>query len=425
MSQGRPRLKERGGNGRIRGMEQTNTTGAPEAPVITRELVRPREGRIVAGVAQGLANRYALPALLIRVVFVLLTFAGGLGVALYSAGWFLIRSDDEAETPAQRIFSGASTSRSWLGIGLVFLAILILLDNFTFLSTGIVWSVGLLVVGVLLYTGDLPRLVRNPENDEQEGVQQMTTTNSPATTEAPVTAPVEPVAPSGPGDTGGALPPTPTPTPPVAPPPPPKPKETSYLGRITIGVVLVSLGILAILDNIPGLLIEPQPRHYMALATVIVGLGLMVGGFVGRARWLILVGALMVPTLLFTPVFEYNWNSDDFDRTVSPDTFAELEDSYALDVGNLVIDLTDLPWDGETVDLEARVDAGNIEIWLPLGVGLEGEAMVDIGRVGAFGRETSGLGNPTLHFDRPGPEGTVVLDASVDVGNIDIQIVGR
>ena len=410
-------------------MEQTNTTETPEAleaPVVTRELVRPREGRIVAGVAQGLANRYDLPVLLIRVIFVLLTFAGGLGVALYAAGWFLIRSDDEADTPAQRIFSGASTSRSWIGIGLVFLAILILLDNFTFLSTGIVWSVGLLVVGVLLYTGDLPRLVRNEQgNDEKEGVQQMTTTDAPATTETPVAAPVEPVAPSGPGDAGGAVPPTPTPTPPVLPPPPPKPKETSYLGRITIGVVLVSLGILAILDNIPGLLIEPEPRHYMALATVIIGLGLMVGGFVGRARWLILIGALMVPTLLFTPVFEYNWNSDEFDRTVSPDTFAELEDSYALDVGNLVIDLTELPWDGETIDLEARVDAGDIEIWLPLGVGLEGEATVDVGHVGAFGRESSGLGDPSLQFDRPGTRGTVVLDASVDVGNIDIQIVGR
>jgi len=400
-------------------MEQTNTTEAPEAPLITRELVRPREGRIVAGVAQGLANRYDLPVLLIRVIFVLLTFGGGLGVALYAAGWFLIRSDDEAETPAERIFSSASTSRSWLGIGLVFLAILILLDNFTFLSTGIVWSVGLLVVGVLLYTGDLPRLVRSQGNDEQEGVQQMTTT------EAPVTAPVEPAAPSGPGDAGGVMPPTPTPTPPVLPPPPPKPKEMSYLGRITIGVVLVSLGVLAILDNIPGIPIEPQPRHYMALATVVIGLGLIVGGFVGRARWLILIGALLVPTLLFSPVFEYNWNSEEFDRTESPDTFAELEDSYALDVGNLVIDLTDLPWDGETIDLEARVDAGNIEIWIPPTVGLEGEATVDVGRVGAFGRESSGLGNPTLQFDKPGLDGTVLLDASVDVGNIDIQIVGR
>ncbi len=333
---------------------------------------------------------------------------------------FSIRSDDEVDTPAQRIFSGASTTRSWLGIGLVFLAILILLDNFTFLSTGIVWSVGLLVVGVLLYTGDLPRLVRSEEgSNEQEGVQQMTTT------EAPVTATVEPVAPSGPGDAGGGTPPTPTPTPPVLPPPPPKPKETSYLGRITIGVMLVSLGVLAILDNIPGLLIEPQPRHYIALATVVIGLGLLVGGFVGRARWLILIGALLVPTLLFSPVFEYEWNSEEFERTVSPDTFAELEDSYALDVGNLVIDLTDLPWDGETIDLEARVDAGDIVIWIPPGVGLEGEASVDVGHVGAFGRESAGLGGPTLQFDNPGPRGTVVLDATVDLGNIDIQIVGR
>ena len=399
-------------------MEQTNTTEAPEAPVITRELVRPREGRIVAGVAQGLANRYDLPVLLIRVIFVLLTFAGGLGVALYAAGWFLIRSDDEETTPAERIFSGASTSRSWLGIGLVFLAILILLDNFTFLSTGIVWSVGLLVVGVLLYTGDLPRLVRNQGDGEQEGVQQMTTT------ETSTTALVKTDTPSGPGDAGDAVPPTPTPTPPVLPPPPPKPKETSYLGRITIGVVLVSLGVLAILDNIPGLPIEPQPRHYIALATVVIGLGLMVGGFVGRARWLILIGALLVPTLLFSPVFEYDWNTDEFDRTVSPDTFAELEESYTQDVGNLVIDLTDLPWDGETVDLTVAVDAGNIEIWIPPGVGLEGEASVDVGHVGAFGRESSGLGNPSLQFDNPGPAGTVLLDAAVDLGNIDIQ-VGR
>ena len=101
----------------------------------------------------------------------------------------------------------------------------------------------------------------------------------------------------------------------------PKPKETSYLGRITIGVVLVSLGVLAILDNIPGLPIEPQPRHYMALATVVVGLGLIVGGFVGRARWLILIGALLVPTLLFSPVFEYDWNSDDLRSNRVPGQF--------------------------------------------------------------------------------------------------------
>jgi hypothetical protein len=245
------------------------------------------------------------------------------------------------------------------------------------------------------------------------------------TTETPAAAIAQQETPSGPGTVGGGAPPTPTPTPPILPPAAAKPKETSYLGRITIGVMLVSLGVLAILDNIPGIPIEPEPRHYMALATVILGLGLMVGGFVGRARWLILVGALLVPTLLFSPVFEYNWNTENFDRSVSPDSFAELEDTYALDVGNLAIDLTDLPWDGEIVELTVAVDAGNIEILLPPGVGLQGEASVDVGRVAAFGRESAGLGSPSLTFDNPGPEGTVDLNAMVDVGNIEIHVVGR
>ncbi|MGA7281456.1 MAG: PspC domain-containing protein, partial [Acidimicrobiia bacterium] len=163
-------------------MEQdTATTETPESQAVVQELVRPRQGRMLGGVAQGLANRYNLPVLLVRALFVILTFGGGLGLALYGAGWFLIRSEDEPEAPAERFFSQASTSRSWIGIGLVFLAVLILLDRFTFLSGGVVWAVGLLVVGILLYTGDLPRLVQG-QNDK-EGVQQVTTSSTLVPTE--------------------------------------------------------------------------------------------------------------------------------------------------------------------------------------------------------------------------------------------------
>src|SRR3970282_952153 len=148
-------------SGRIDIMEQSNTSTETATPVAP-ELVRPREGRMIAGVAQGLANRYEIPVVWVRILLVLLSFGGGRGVALYAAGWFLIRSEEEPEAPAERFFTGASTSRSWIGIGLVFIAVLILLDNFTFLSGGIVWAVGLLVVGILLYTGDLPRPVNQP-----------------------------------------------------------------------------------------------------------------------------------------------------------------------------------------------------------------------------------------------------------------------
>ena len=226
---------------------------------------------------------------------------------------------------------------------------------------------------------------------------------------------------SGDSPAGGGAPPTPGPTPPILPPSASRPRQRSILGRLTIGAMLIGLGVLALLDNMPDLAIEPDPRHYLALAVVILGGGLIVGGFAGRARWLIIVGAILVPTLMFSPVFEYEWNNDTFDLTVAPSTFALVEETYTHDVGNLVIDLTELPWDGETIEISASVDAGNLEIRVPGDVAVSGTATVDVGRVAAFGRESAGLGDPTIEFDEPGALGTLVIDARVGVGNIDIR----
>lgn len=393
-------------------MEQESTT--TESPVETQELLRPLEGRVLAGVSQGLANRFDLPVWVPRAFFIVCAFFGGLGIVLYAAGWALMRSEDEDESPAQRFFSGASTSRAWIGIGLVFLAVLVLLDNFTFLSGGVIWAAGLLIVGVLLYTGDFPRLVKK---EEKEGAQSMTTTQ-----DTPPETKTEP--PSVDGPAGEGPPPTPTPTPPILPPQASKPKERSYLGRLTIGFMLVGLGVLALFDVLPGIAVEPEPRHYMALAVTILGAGLLIGSLWGRARWLIIVGIILIPTLLFSPVFEWDWSSDTFDQRVEVTQFEDLEEFYAIDIGNLVIDLTDLQWGGEAIDLSAEVDAGNLEVIIPHDIGVTGTASVDIGRVASPGREEAGLGNPSLTFNRPGSEGSVDLDLHVSLGNIDIRIRG-
>ena len=81
-------------------METTNTTATD-----AQDLVRPREGRMVAGVSQGLADRFGINVLVFRALFVVLTLTSGLGIPLYAAGWFLIRSEDEARSPAERLFS--------------------------------------------------------------------------------------------------------------------------------------------------------------------------------------------------------------------------------------------------------------------------------------------------------------------------------
>lgn len=384
-------------------MEQTDNTTAQASTPEAKELVRPLDGRILAGVSQALANRYEIPLWAVRVLFILLCFAEGLGVALYAAGWLLIRSEDETEAPVQRFLGGASKPKAWVGIVLVFIAAAILLDAVTFVSSGVLWASGLLLIGVLLYTGklDLPGI---KSDEDKEGVQRMTADDSVAT--------------ESPGDSpAGAETKTHTAARPAT-----QAKPKSVLGRLTFGLMILGLGVLALLSNMAMVPIEAEPRHYVALAVTILGLGLIVGSVWGRARWLILLGVILVPTLLVSPVLGLDWRESDFDVNHQPQTFANIQDHYAIDIGSMVIDLTELEWNGETVTISASVDAGTIEIWIPNTVGIAGTASVDVGRVTAAERSSSGVGSPSLSFDEPGSLGTVILDVHVDVGAIDIDI---
>lgn len=396
-------------------METTDTTATDSSERKRRspELVRPTEGRIVAGVAKGIAENFGISDWIPRVFFVVTAFMGGFGIVLYAAGWAFIRSADEARSPAERFFSRASGTRSWVGLILIALAAIIVLDNFTILAGEVVWATALLVVGLLLYLGYLPAGSKaDAEPESKEGVQQMTSTDTQAQPQD--------AAATGDSPAGGAAspPPLPTPTPPALPPTPPR--EPSILGRLTIGAMLVGLGALAILDNIDSLPIDAQPRHYLALAVTILGVGLLIGAVVGRARWLIIIGLILVPTLIFSPAFEYDWNTDTFDRVVRPATFEQLDDNYSSDVGQMRIDLTALDWNGQVVDLVADLDIGQLKIVVPADVGLFGTADVNIGSVHTRQRTSAGMGNPTIEFQDPGTAGEVHLDAHVDIGDVDI-----
>ncbi|MEU3189293.1 PspC domain-containing protein [Streptomyces sp. NPDC006992] len=55
-----------------------------------RKLYRSAEGRMLGGVARGLAGHLGLPVSWVRIVFIALSVANGLGVLLYAAFWFVV-----------------------------------------------------------------------------------------------------------------------------------------------------------------------------------------------------------------------------------------------------------------------------------------------------------------------------------------------
>ena len=66
-------------------------------PTSAPRATRPTSGRVVAGVARGLAGHLGLPVWLVRLAFVILALAGGVGLVLYAAFWAVLPlSPDDA-----------------------------------------------------------------------------------------------------------------------------------------------------------------------------------------------------------------------------------------------------------------------------------------------------------------------------------------
>lgn len=388
---------------------ESTETQTPPAP---RRLVRPVAGRSVAGVAAGLAHYLNMPVGLVRFGFLFAIVFGGLGFVLYVAGWLLIRDEAESEPIAQRVFENLGEGPSWLGIALLVLGAVIVLDNFTFMPGSLIWAIVLVTVGLLLYRGDI-----GPRTESEAGsadVEPAARTGSAVTEERPASGGGTDIPAPPPGSRPG---PPPPPTPPTPPPPP------SILGRLTIGAGLLALGLLAIVDNVTPL-VDPQARHYLALATVVLGLGLLTGAFVGRARWMILLGIFLIPGLLVSPVTEVDWEGD-FERVVVPAELESLRSSYRASAGSYLFDLTESDWDGQNLSLDVDLAAGEIVIMLPANVGLTGSAQVGIGAIEAPDGDRGGLGDISRTFTLSGDQGSLDIDLDVGAGVIEIYRGGE
>ena len=61
---------------------------------MTRRLIRPREGRMIGGVAAGIANYFGIDVTIVRVIWALLLLPGGLpGFIPYVVLWIIMPAE--------------------------------------------------------------------------------------------------------------------------------------------------------------------------------------------------------------------------------------------------------------------------------------------------------------------------------------------
>lgn len=401
---------------------QSEAPEAPQAPEANtheapyrRRLERREEGKWIAGVATGLAEYFAIPVWLVRILFLFLLPAGGTAIFLYLALVVFMPTEYEDESLAERWFGSFNMEGNrerTIGIGLAAVAAIVLLASATTLDGGVIVALALLGVGVLLYQGsnrsDGPTEAAVTEGsamvDEDEGESE--DMGTPPRPPAPPTArrarePREP-----------------------RPPKQPKPKQPkSNLFAYTFAAILFATAGLATLDILDVLF--PDAFHYVALAVAITGAGLLVGAWSGRSRGLFFLGLALLPFLSITWItgnVDQIIDTWETDGDVHRNEIVVVDDINGLErldfgVGEVTVDLTEADFIGDA-ELRVTMDAGQLTVVVPDDVRVRAD--VDLGAINRPGPDAEGIDVTTTY----GPsldDADAYVRVSLDVGEIVIE----
>jgi phage shock protein PspC (stress-responsive transcriptional regulator) len=118
-----------------------------------KTLYRPKDGRWLGGVAEGLGRYFDLSPTIYRIAFVALAFAGGTGVVLYAASWLVIPEEGAADSiAAAELRKHRDHPRRLLGlalIGAIFLAVLSSIHVWP--SPGNFWVLAAILIAALAW----------------------------------------------------------------------------------------------------------------------------------------------------------------------------------------------------------------------------------------------------------------------------------
>ncbi|MDG4828545.1 PspC domain-containing protein [Solwaraspora sp. WMMD1047] len=490
-------------------------------------LVRPRQGRYLAGVCAAVARATNTDPILWRVLLAVLGFFGGIGILVYVAAWLIIPAEGDTASPVESMLGRGKSSMSpvtvlVLGVLVAVMFGYIVTDAFRAVLLG----VAILIGGALLLNRDANRSPAGPpgplpgapppaggswpDGPEFQPAEQRygsvppgaetaagrpldqptrqfeavpphlaappaSAAPPPASAPAPVgagwgwpasapaaaaagtatgpawspglpTAPPPggyrpPFAPRGPyagpyppggGGAGGGFPPggfPPGPVPPSAGGKPPKrpkpPRERSRLGGATFSMIFVAIGLVAVLDLVNA--VPVAPSAYFAGALLTIALGLLVGAWFGRARWLIALGLAGAAALGISTVAESYDKVRQDGGTINwtPVGHEAMADRYETQFSDAILDLRQVDFTDTDSQVTVEIDFGKLEVVLPPEVDATVEVEIRAGDAEVFGTRWSGFDEPGREFVDLGSDGAgggkLRLNIYVNAGNAEVS----
>ncbi|MFI6822350.1 PspC domain-containing protein [Micromonospora sp. NPDC050187] len=434
-------------------------------------LVRPREGRYLAGVCAAVGRATNTDPVLWRVLLAVLGFFGGVGILIYVSAWLIIPGEGDSASPVESMLGRGRSSMS--PITVIVLSILVAV-SFGYIVTdafrAVLLGAAILIGGALLLNRDHPAWDRSGRTPSPAGPpttplpgpvppvaypapgpvpptatrpEVPVSASAPATPWSPAPGAVfpevprwpaqEPVAaptPPVPLPPAGSLPPValvstppgyrppfaphgpyarsspPSPAPPPPRPAPKRPRERSPLGPATFSLVFLACGVVAVL-NLVGV-VRVSASAYFAAALATIGLGLLVGAWFGRARWLIALGLVTSAALGFVTAVESfeEWRRDNGNLTWAPASYEDIAPRYENTFGDAVLDLRAMDFDQRDTQTTIVVSFGHSTVLLPPNVDVITHAEVNASDAVIFGVRTGGPGRQVRQSTDLGADGT-------------------
>jgi phage shock protein PspC (stress-responsive transcriptional regulator) len=444
--------------------------GTADGPSFSRDkLVRPVQGRYIAGVSGALGRATNTDPVLWRVLLAVLSFFGGVGVLIYLLGWLLIPAENDTASPIESLLGRGRSGMKPLSI--------VLLGGAAVLTFAFVVNDGfraaLLAVAVLV--GAALLLKRNSNASPAPAAAPAdpgapadpwahTAPFPPAAAPADQTAAFATTAPAPPGPAPASapaeepvtaatpLPPLPPQPPQFTPPPggyrppfaphgpfagsghhgtplqapakeqkPPKPpRERSKLGRITFFAVLLVMGLLALLNAVG---VAVSVSAYFAAALAVIALGLIVGTWFGRARGLIALALVATAGLGIASGLE-RFPGQVGTNVYRPTTAAAVADRYDFSLGNATLDLRRVNFTGVQQETTVQMKFGQVKVLLPENVDTIADLRMGDGRAVVFGRELNGTEIGAQEYSDLGADGagggSLKLIVEMNTGNVEV-----
>jgi len=433
-----------------------------------RRIRRDTTEGIIGGVAAGFARHLEVDVVWVRLAFVLTTvFASGLGLIAYIAARIIIPAGEDRDagiarrtttsagagtSASQHAPDGVRSARFWVGVGLIGLGGLVLLqrllqplqDRFGWIAPGrLLVPLALIAVGTLLWRAsrsDTPTVLASSTQDLRRWGERVGEETEVAAARLEQWV-----------DDGGALPDTPDGAPDGAShgasdgaPDVSAERPPSRVTPATLGVALVAGGSVALLS---GLGVDGATlARALAIGLLVIGIGLVIGAFIGRGGGLMGTGFVLAPLVLVTTLAGPTYDEmrsivvgEDGITATDPDAgvdagveerpldLASVRDTYTFGVGRITLDLSAIDTAeliaAGTTRITVELGVGDLRVILPDDVTIIANVELGIGQIELSGRTSGGLGvDATQTFEGPMSDTVViVVDIQQGIGRVRVD----